>query len=589
MKRILWMWMTLGLSTLAWSQPVLRSSNPVVNGASYTPGIAPGSIFVVFGTNLAGDAVVLNSSLPAQPSLGGVSVRFTPVAGGSGIDALMVYTTRNQIAGLLPSSAAPGDYNVTVTYNNQTSASARVTVVARNFGIVSADGSGSGQGQLQNYRSATEWDLNRAAKGRLGPYTTSPASPGQVLVIWGTGLGADPASDRDGGVSQNFTAVTRVLLAGREITPAYAGRSSGLPGTDQINFTLPADAPLGCSIPLQVRVGDTYSNTVYIATAQPGATACQHPYLSQDALVRVSEGGKIVTGSFVLSKQSTSVSVMGFSLDMTTEVISGSFQRVGVGGVASIGGTQTFVLPAGACTVYRTLGEQDTLLYGPPPPEPLDAGAQLILNGPGAANVAVPREGTSKTYTKILAQPTPGLPGGLPGGIPGLGGGTSASVIAQGTYTLRGTGGADIGPFTATVTVPAPIVWTNQSSISEINRSAEVTVTWSGGGSNDLVFILGTSARRAGGTQDKPIYDAAIFVCQANPTAHTFTVPAVVLSQLPPTTGSIETGEGLSILGIQQSGDGAGGRFTAPLTAGGNADYAVFNFSVGALKNVTYR
>lgn len=589
MKRVFWMWMMLGLSTLAWSQPVLRSDNPVVNGGSYTTGIAPGSIFVVFGTNLAGDAVVVNSSLPVQTRLGDVSVRFTPAAGGNSIDALMVYTTRNQIAGLLPSSAAPGDYNVTVTYNNRTSAPARVTVVARNFGIVSADGSGTGQGQLQNFRSATEWDLNRVAKGRLGPYTTSPAAPGQVLVIWGTGLGADPASDQDGGVSRNFTADTRVLLAGREITPAYAGRSSGLPGTDQINFTLPADAPLGCSIPLQVRAGDTYSNTVFIAVAQPGATACQHPHLNQEALVRISEGGKIVTGSFVLSKQSTSISVMGFSLDTTTELISGSFQRVGAGGVANISGNQASVLPMGACTVFRMTGGQEALLYGAPPVEPLDAGAQLVLNGPGAANVAVLREGTSKTYTKTLAQSTPGLPGGLPGGIPGLGGGTNASVITQGTYTLRGTGGADIGPFTATLTVPAPITWTNQSSINEINRNAGVTVTWSGGGSNDLVFILGTSARRAGGTQDKPIFDAVVFVCQANASAHTFTVPATVLSQLPPTTGSIETGEGMSILGIQQSGDGAGGRFTAPLTGGGNTDYAVFNFSVGALKNVTYR
>ncbi len=574
-------------AALAWGQPVLRSTDPVVNGGSYAPGIAPGSIFVVFGTNLAGPDVVLNQSLPLQTALGGVSVRFTPVGGGAAINALMIYTTRNQVAGLLPSSATPGDYNVTVTYNNQTSAAARVSVVARNFGIVSADSSGSGQAQVQNYRTSTEWDLNRVARGRLGPFTTAPANPGQVLVIWGTGLGADSASDLTGGVSQNFTANTRVILAGREITPAYAGRSSGLPGTDQINFTLPADAPTGCSVPLQVRIGDSYSNTTYIAIAAAGRNACQHPYLTEQTLTRLAEGGTMVTGSFSLLKQSTSISVQGMSLDMTTEAIGGSFQRIGVGGLAEV--SEGMDMPVGACQVYRSRGDQEALLLGPPPVQPLDAGAQLTLNGPNASNVAVPRDADSRSYYKSLAQTTslpggiPGLPGGLPN-IPGLGG-SGSPVIAQGTYTLRGTGGADIGPFSATVTVPQPITWTNKSSITNITRSSGVTVTWSGGGTSDFVSIIGTSAQRVGGTDTRPIYQAVIFTCITNASARTFTVPASVLTQLPPDAGP----EGMSVLGIQQFGDGRDGRFTAPLTAGGNTDFALFNFTIGELKSVSYR
>jgi len=570
-------------TALAWGQPVLRSTDPVVNGGSYTPGIAPGSIFVAFGTNLAGDAVVLNQSLPLQPTLGGVSVRFTPVAGGPAINALMVYTTRNQIAGLLPSSATPGDYNVTVTYNNQTSAPARVSVVARNFGIVSADSSGSGQAQVQNYRTSTEWDLNRVARGRLGQFTTAPANPGQVLVIWGTGLGADSASDSNGGVGQNFTAQTRVLVGGREITPAYAGRSSGLPGTDQINFTLPADVMLGCSVPLQVRVGDTYSNTTFLAIAATGRSACEHPYLTEQQLLRIAEGGTIVNGYITLSKQGTTVTQQGMTIDMTLESLTASFQRVGVGGLG--GAQEGFGTVIGSCIVYRSRGDQEALLTGPPPPQPLDAGAQLTLNGPNANNIAIPRDADTKSYYKLLAQTMsiPGLPGGLPN-IPGLGG-SGTPVIAQGTYTVRGTGGADIGPFTATLNMPQPISWTNKDSISQINRASGVTVNWSGGGANDRVSIMGTSAERTGGTEARPIYSAAIFVCIANASARTFTVPSSVLMQLPASPGP----EGLSILGIQQFNDGSAGRFTAPLTAGGTTDYATFNYAIGELKNVTYR
>lgn len=574
-------------AALAWGQPVLRSTDPVVNGGSYAPGIAPGSIFVVFGTNLAGPDVVLNQSLPLQTTLGGVSIRFAPVSGGTAINAMMVYTTRNQVAGLLPSSAAPGDYNVTVTYNNQTSPAARVSVVARNFGIVSADSSGSGQAQVQNYRTGTEWDLNRVARGRLGPFTTAPANPGQVLVIWGTGLGADSSSDLNGGVSQNFTANTRVILAGREIAPAYAGRSSGLPGTDQINFTLPADAPTGCSVPLQVRIGDSYSNTTYIAIAAAGRNACQHPYYTEQQLIRVAEGGTLVVGHISLGKQGTGISQQGMTLDMTIESVTASFHRIGVGGMGEA--SEGYGIAIGSCMVYRSRGDQEALLAGPPPPQPLDAGAELTLNGPNANNIAIPRDAETKSYFKTLAQTmslpggTPGLPGGLPS-IPGLGG-SGTPVIAQGTYTVRGTGGADVGAFTASVTIPQPLTWTNKGSISQITRASGVRVEWSGGGGNDRVSILGTSAERVGGTESRPIYSATVFVCIANASDRNFTVPPAVLTQLPASPGP----DGLSILGVQQFNDGTAGRFSAPLRAGGNTDYATFNYSIGELKTVTYR
>ena len=189
----------------AWAQPVLRTTDPVVNGASYANSIAPGSIFVVFGTNLAGDAILQAPSLPLQTALGGVSIRFTPAAGGAPIDALMVYTTKNQIAGLLPSSTAAGTYNVTVTYNSQTSAPGVAEVTARSVGIVTADSSGAGQAQAQIYYSATKWSLNRFATTKLGSFDTAVAHPGEVMVLWLTGLGADASSDLNGGTAGDRT------------------------------------------------------------------------------------------------------------------------------------------------------------------------------------------------------------------------------------------------------------------------------------------------------------------------------------------------------------------------------------------------
>jgi uncharacterized protein (TIGR03437 family) len=577
---------TLLCAATSWGQPVLRSANPVGNAGSYASSIAQGSIFVVLGTNLGGGAVVLNTALPIKTTLGNASIRLAPVSGGAAVDAFMIYTTQNQLAGLLPSTAAVGDYNLTVTYNGATSGSARVSVVASTFGIVSADSSGTGQAQAQEYRSSTLIDLNRPASGTLGSFTLAPARPGQVMVLWGTGLGADAPSDSAGGTSGDKTnsSNVRVIVGSQEVVPVYAGRSSGLPGTDQINFTLPSNVDIGCFVPVSVRAGNVVSNVLTIATAANGANACAHPSLSEAQLTKISQGGTLTLGTLALSKQTISIGgvpILG-SIDTTSEIASGSFASYSIGNLSSFGSTQG-ASAVGQCVVTRRLSTQDQLLAATLPPNLLDAGAQLTLNGPNANNTAVPR-GADKSYSKSLA--TPGLPGGIPG-LPG--GGGSTAVIAAGAYTMAGTGGADVGAFTARLNMPAPIVWSNKASITDINRSASVTPTWTGAG-NNIVAIIGLAGKQAGGTATAPIYDTGFFVCLANGSAGSFTVPASILTQLPATTGSILDGSGLSFFGLQMVTDPSqSGTFTAPLTAGGSLDTGIFVGSVGDLKTVNFR
>lgn len=568
----------LASANAALAQPRLRAENPVVNGASYSPFIAPGSIFVVFGTNLAGESVVLAPSLPLGTSLGGVSIRFTPAAGGAAIDALMVYTTRNQIAGLLPSSAAPGDYNVTVTYNNQTSAPGRARVIARSIGIVTADASGSGQAQAQIYYSATEWALNRFSIGRLGPYNTAVARPGETLVLWGTGLGADEASDRQGGVSGDQTAAARVRIriGGQEYTPLYAGRASQLPGTDQFNFILRDDVPTGCSVPVQVVAEGTASNIVTLAIAPRGETVCRHPFLTAERLRQLSEGGDLVMGYFWIAKSSTSMSIPGLgTIDQTSESVGGSFDRYGVGNLAEFGDYGgEYRTQIGQCMVARFRGEQIDIGYKPR--IALDAGNPLRLNGPNANNIAVERDAETGTYFKSLYE----------AGLPGLPGGGGTPVVAAGTYRLTGPGGNDVGPFEASVSVPAPFVWTNRDGINDVTRSQGLALAWSGGAG--VMIITGVSARRIGGTPDDPDYDGAAFVCFANAGAGNFTVPASILSQLPE-SGDIMTGGGMGFLSLSNSGPVDGGRFNAPLRAGGQVEHALFHYDISSSKMVRYR
>jgi hypothetical protein len=305
-------------------------------------------------------------------------------------------------------------------------------------------------------------------------------------------------------------------------------------------------------------------------------------------LRRLSAGGTAVYGSLGLTKQATSISVSGFTLDQSSEAVSGSFARYTLGNISDDYPAGYSLNQIGSCTVFRRTGGQNDILYGTPAATLLDAGSQLTLNGPNASNIAIPSDpNTPKFYTKTLYSGTSGIPG-LPGGIPGLPGAGGSPVIAAGTYRINGTGGSDVGAFNVSITVPTPIDWTNRTSISSVVRSQNLPITWTGGGSG-LVTIVGLSGNQAGGTQTNPIFDVAGFTCIANASAGSFSVPSAVLSQLPASSGDLLSGA-LGTLTVQSAGPSDGtGLFTAPLTAGGNTDFAAFVFSIGFTKNVSFQ
>lgn len=255
----------------AVAQPTVTA---VIDGASFTPGIAPGSIFVIYGTGFAasGNTVAFPPNYPE--GLNGVRISLTPAAGGSPVLAQIagIYTapTFNQIIALLPSTAAPAAYDLRVENAGVASAPLRVNVVERKPATVTASGDGKGlaqatlDGQLILQRTS--------AQGRLGDYDTRPARPGERVDLWGTGLGADVLADT-GGTSGDLTsrAQIRVIVDGLEVTPAYAGRSGVYPGLDQIAFTLPLTTASNCAVTVQVRAGTALSNPVSLAVATGAA------------------------------------------------------------------------------------------------------------------------------------------------------------------------------------------------------------------------------------------------------------------------------------------------------------------------------
>jgi len=564
----------LALVSVAAAQPVINSGG-VQNGASYQPGIAPGSIFVIKGTGLGPATLLQAPSLPFQttlPPTTGTSVTFTSSTGAA-IQALMVYTWTSQIAALLPSSTAPGNYNVTVTYNGATSAPEPATVVTRNFGFVTQAESGSGPAQA----TYGGYNLNRFTTSSLPfeghTWSLYPAVVGSKMILWGTGAGADPKSDINGQTSGDQTAAGGFIvnIGGVDVTPAYVGRSSGSPGLDQLNFTVPAGVTPGCFVNVQVRGNGFTGNLGTIAIAAPGQKACSSPTLTESQLAKLDQGGTLTIGYLSLLKTSSELNVSGQSFSSDTEEASGSFAKYTVGTIGTAGFTTTEI---GACYVYNLSGTAQQIASGVSA-TPLNAGAQLTLNGPGASNVAMPSSASAGFYSATLYS----------SGLNGLGA-SGKPTLAQGTYTITGTGGSDIGAFTASVEFPGALTWTNEDTLpNPIPRSSPLTVTWTGLTSG-VVVITGISFASSGAATLTATYNSSVFVCNAPATAGTFTVPVSVLGTLSQVSGDLSSGSfgSLSVsAGVQPA------QFTAPLTAGGNIDQGYFTCSSGATKSTGWQ
>ena len=552
-----------GLMTLvaaaAWAQPVIKD-NGVSNASSYAADVARGSWFVVFGTGMGPASIsVYSGALPFQTDLSGTSVSFTPASGGAAVSARIWYTLAGQLAGLLPSSTAVGAYDIRVTYNGHASAPKRVNVVDRNFGYATQAQNGAGPAQA-TYGGL---DLNRFTTGTLAQYSTRPAKAGDAMILWGTGIGADANSDVTGGSAGDQTAAgqVKVLVGGIEVTPLYAGRSGGSPGLDQVNFSVPASVTTGCFVSVQVRAGGRLSNAGTIAVAEPGKSFCTHPTLSEAQLRTLDQGGTLAIGGVGLSKTTLKLSIPGLgSIDTKNESVSGAFYRYGAAAVATAGFSSTQI---GACTVLQSAGSNTQGSLGDL--AILDAGAQLTLNGPNAANKAIPRDNT-KIYTATLYD----------SGILGTGG-SGSPTLAQGSYTIAGTGGADIGAFTAKVDFPADLVWTNQNAIADpIPRNTALPILWTGGGTG-LVTITG-----AGVTVGTPA-TATIFICTAQASAGAFTVPVSVLQQMPVISNSEGSAGTLAVMATSDTSKGQG-LFSAPLTAGGTTGLSFFTYTIGTTK-----
>jgi uncharacterized protein (TIGR03118 family) len=248
-----------GLLGTIQTAPVISSSG-VVNAANLLAPIAPGSFATIFGNGLAattrtwGSTDFVNGKLPVQ--LDGVSVMI------DGKPAYVYYVSPSQIDVIAPADSTSGSVGVVVTNNGSVSASSSVVLqsVAPAFFSVG------------KYAIATHANGSLAGSASVLPGAT-PAIPGEVIVLYGTGFGpTNPAVDGLV-VSSPASLVANpvVTIGGAAATVQFAGRSAA--GLDQINVTvpnLPAGSTGATDVAIRATAGAATTAAGLFITVQSG-------------------------------------------------------------------------------------------------------------------------------------------------------------------------------------------------------------------------------------------------------------------------------------------------------------------------------
>lgn len=560
----------------------------VLDAGGYTSNVAPGMVFVVKGSNLCGTNTV-GTTPYTTAAMGGATISFTPAAGGSAVAAYMIYCYNaggiTQLAAELPSSAATGNYNVTVTTSGGTSSGFATQVVTRKFQLMTQTSTGTGRGLVQNVVTSTQYDLNGYTTGPVlgANFARSPGKPAEVLIVWGTGLGAAAGFDATapaGGL--DFLAQgldVKAIVNGTSITPAYAGRSNLFPGLDNVAFQLPANVATGCNITLQVSVAGQLSNLTTIAIAPAGQTACVDPQYSPAILSKLDSGGTVNAGYFNLTSYNSNLSFSGQNFAVRIEAASGAFAQYTADTITQI--PNLGAAATGACNVYTATTTSSGGTTAVSNLKYLDAGT-VSLNGPNVTNKAFTK--TNNVYSLSLGTAITGT------GLPPIPGFNPSPLIAPGTYTLAGTGGADVGAFNTSITVDQPLTVTGGLP-STVNRSQNLTVNWTGGTASDIVIIAGSSFVLVSGTPQNGTYNTGTFICTTTADKQTFTVSSTILQQLPATPSGGAAGSNVGTLSVFSTSvpTQGNGLFSAPLTAGGTTDYALFTAGIGTSTTPTYQ
>ncbi len=455
----------------------------VFNNSSLTPfgypnyGIAPSSLFVIKGSNLAdpGAPVLQSSADPGLPlTLNGASITVT--VNGVTTHPAIYYTSPAQIAAVLPAATPPGIGTITVTYRGTMSAPMQIQVVVSALGF--------------NFYFTNSAVATDALSGALLTFTNS-GTPGEIITLWATGLGAD-AADSDTTFTltpHQINVALQIYIGGLPASINYQG-ASVYPGVNQVNVTIPNGVIAGCFVTIVGVAQGTTSNTVSLPV-NPGGGPCVEPASGLTGNQVLGLSAQTLHTATLVVGQTNTPSNAGRSISNFTDAAFVSYT-----GLYSPGNP----VSPGGCIL------NDENVVPVPPAVGMDVGTIELL-GPNALDVIMKSQGINGTGFAELSSTA----------IPSTGG----------TFTFKIGGGVDVHGFSIDVTFANPLVnWTNSSLAATLDRTQPLALTWTGGnaGPHTFTFILGsitTPLRNRG------------FTCLTTADAGQFTVPSYILAAMP--------------------------------------------------------
>ncbi|MGO9897846.1 MAG: hypothetical protein ACLPX8_26980 [Bryobacteraceae bacterium] len=494
--------LALGTLFAAWSQPSITSGG-VVNNASYFgkgtvgSGIAQGSLFAIFGQGFGPSGVVPTAtSFPVETTLAGVSVDIH--SGGAVLSALPLYVATGQIGAILPSATPLGSATVVVNYNGSSSQPEPVTVVTRNFGVFSVNQAGTGPAAAQNAAADGTLSLNSPVNS---------VQPGQTVVLWGTGAGPVSGNEAAGPLPGNLSGFNlTVYVGGIPAIVRYVGRSGCCAGVDQINIVVPSASITGCYVPVvvtgpalagtaqntQIPADHAVGNFTTLSISANGGACTDASGLNAAQLARFEAGIDMTFGALAFERAPQRLT------PATIDSVSGGFG--GYSPAAFFRSQGIFGLPAPGTCVSSPMPLSQTAPVDPALNYSLQAGTTLTINGPNGNG---------------MRQATRNADGSYDTGLGSASGTPAPPFLSPGPFTVsNGSGGGDVGSFTALFNMPAPLAWTN--STANFQGVTSPTLTWTGGTSGTLAVIASVSYND----------DAGFFaLCTVDSTTGSFTIP----------------------------------------------------------------
>lgn len=419
----------LSLGWLKAQEPVITS---ITNAASYYKpaeqglGVAAGSIIAIFGNHLsAGTAGAEGFPLPTK--LGGTSVSI------GGVDAVLFYVSPAQINAMVPTVFTIRTYEkddfrtlpVVVQRGPLSSSPHALRVSQFGLGIFTLDASGCGQALAYQTDPDGTVSLNSV---------DNSADPGKtVITVLGTGAGwtltsksppppdGEPAPQeglRTDGPEAFLAESDRPYVFLRfELTPPpeqddpnrSAGRAPGLAGVDQMTFTVPVNAPAGCTVPIRM-VSTHYRSQNATISIHRGGGRCVDPPVESIGLLTWE---RTITSGL----EPTSV-----TSELRVEFLAASGKKL----------PTRDVIPA-----ILDMAPRWVELEGPSCPLPSDTrldGGVITAQGPDWGPTTA-RPDASNVYHIPLPP----------------------DAIHQGTFVVKGSGGKDVGAFETRVSIPSPI------------------------------------------------------------------------------------------------------------------------------------